>query len=158
MKKGEKNMKKILTVLIITLMMAGLFAYEPKKEFFEVRDDMVYYNEEVEPQYGGDGIRRFLSTGPIAMEKEAHFQYSMFELERKMIYSYLDRVKRTADEEKKENYKTKAENCINRVINEIAFITEKNFWTITERNYVKMFCKYLKKIQKEELKKQKKNK
>ena len=151
-------MKKILTVLMMTLMMAGLFAYEPKKEFFEVRDDMVYYNKEVEPQYVGDGIRHFLSTGPIGMEKEAHRQYSWLEFKRKMIYRYFDRAKRTADEEKKENYITKAENCINRAINEIPFITEKNFWTITERDYVKMFCKYLKKIQKEELKRQKQNK
>lgn len=149
-------MKKILTVLMMTLMMAGtLFAYEPNPEFFEVIDDMVYYYEEVEPQYGGDGIRCFLSTGPIGMKEEAHLQYLKFELVKKMMFRYFDYAKTAADEENKENYKTEAENCINRAINEIPFITEKNFWTINEYQYIKIFCKYLKKIQKAELKKQK---
>ena len=150
-------MRKIITlfVLAFTMMAGTLFAYEPNPEFFEVIDDMVYYYEEVEPQYDGDGIRCFLSTGPIGMKEEAHLQYLKFELVKKMMCRYFDDAKRTADEENKENYKTKAENCKNRAINEIPFITEKNFWTINEHQYIKIFCKYLKKIQKAELKKQK---
>ena len=152
-------MKKILTVLIMTLMMAGsLFAYEPNPEFFKVSNDMVYYYEEVEPQYGANGIRCFLSTDLIGMKKEAHLQYLMFELMKKMMYVNFSLAFSTADEEIKEDYKNKAIEYKNRAINEIPFITEKNFWTITEQQYIKIFCKYLKKIQKAELKRQKQNK
>lgn len=40
-------MKKILTVLMMVLMMAGLFAYEPKKECAKVKrnGDVVYYEK-----------------------------------------------------------------------------------------------------------------
>lgn len=148
-------MKKILTVLIITLMMTGLFAYEPNPEFFDVSDDMVSYYEEVEPQYGGNGIRCFLSTGPIGMKKEALLYYRMFESEKAMINMYFLSASSTDDEEIKEKNRNNAINCKKRAINEIPFITEKNFWKINEKQYIKIFCKYLKKIQKAELKKQK---
>lgn len=40
-------MKKILTVLMMVLMMAGLFAYEPKKECAKVKGNKVYYEETI---------------------------------------------------------------------------------------------------------------
>ena len=148
-------MKKIFVLMMLfTMMIAGLFAYEPNPEFFDVSDDMVYYCEEVEPQYGGNGIRCFLSS-PIGMKNDALFYYRVFESEKKLMYVYFSLANEESDEEIKEKYKNDAIDCINRAINKIPFITEKNFWTINEHQYIKIFCKYLKKIQKAELKKQK---
>ena len=148
-------MKKIFTVLIMTLMMAGsLFAYEPKPEFFNVWDNIITYKEVVEPQYGGSGIRCFLATRQ-SMEKDALVGYRNFEYEKTMMLIYFSSAEKEADEEKKEEYKNKAIECKNRAINEVPFITEKNFWTMNEQQYIKIFCKYLKKIHKAELKKQK---
>lgn len=146
-------MKKILMVL---MMMAGtLFAYEPNTEFFNVIDDnIITYKEEVEPQYGSSGIRCFI-TSRKSLERVALSLYSRFEHKREMMFMYFSYADEEVDEEKKEEYKNKAINYINRAINEIPFITEKNFWTINKYQYIKIFCKYLKKIQKAELKKQK---
>lgn len=139
-------------------MMAGLFAYEPSRDCFKVSDDMIYYREEVEPMYGGDGIRCFLSPGPIGMEKEAHLLFANLELARTLSSFNARAAKRTNDEEEKERLINKCRECVYRAEYNIPFVTEKNFWTITENQYKKRFIKYLKKIQKEELKKQNKNK
>ena len=150
-------MKKILTILTMTLMMAGLFAYEPNPECFEVNDDMIYYNEEVEPKYGGNGIRRFLTTGPISLEKEAGRYYRRIESTKNYADFCLEIIRITSTDEEKEEYRNKLENAIKRAIyEEIPFVTDKNFWTISKREYTKKFIKYLKKIQKEQLKEQEK--
>lgn len=144
--------------MMVFTMMSGLFAYEPSRDCFKVSNDMIYYREEVDPMYGGDGIRSFLSTGPIGMEKEAHYLFSKLEFSRTLSSFNAIAAKRTNDEEDKERLINECRECVYRAEYNIPFVTEKNFWTITENQYKKRFIKYLKKIQKEELKKQNKNK
>ena len=152
-------MKKMVMILMMVFtMMAGLFAYEPSRDCFKVSDDMIYYREEVEPLYGGNGVRSFLSTGPIGMKKEAHFLFNGIKFARSLSSFNATAANRTNDEEEKERLINKCSECVHRAVYNIPFVTEKNFWTITEKQYEKKFVKYLNKIQKEELKKQNKNK
>ena len=144
--------------MMVFTMMAGLFAYEPNIDCFKVSDDTIYYREEVEPMYGGDGIRSFLSTGPIGMEKEAHYLFAELELARTLSLFNARVAKRTNDEAEKERLTNECRDCVYRAAYNIPFVTKENFWTITEKQYEKKFIKYLKKIQKEELKNQNKNK
>lgn len=153
------NMKKMIMVFMAALtMVAGLFAYEPKKELFKVRNDLIYYREEVEPLYGGDGVRSFLSTGPIGMKKEAHFLFNNLKLARTLCSFNASVAEREKDEAEKERLTDKCRECVYRAVYNTPFVTEENFWTISEKQYEKKFVKYLNNIQKEELKKQNKNK
>lgn len=148
-------MRKI-ALFVMTLMMAGtLFAYEPEKEFFKV---VIYYDEEVEPQYGGDGTRRTFKILPSIMKRQAHSFYNDLLLcTRELASDYFSLAKREVDEEKRKKYENESINCIDWAINNIPFITKENYWTVDEYQYTKMFCKYFEKFQKAELKRQKQN-
>lgn len=153
------NMKKMVMVLMMVFtMVAGLFAYEPKKELFEVyynnieRCYTISYYEEVEPQDNFNGKRHIIVLNTDNIKNEAYFYYYRLYAYRTSCLVTLglytnDRVRydvKCSDEQiaKVKEYK-------NRAINETPFITEENFDTITEKQYVRKFTKYLKKIKKQ---------
>lgn len=52
-------MKKIIMVMMMVLMMAGLFAYEPKVECAKVKGDRIYYEETYESSYRNTKTRHW---------------------------------------------------------------------------------------------------
>lgn len=151
-------MKKMFMIFMAFTMMTGLFAYEPKKELFKVyhntikRCYTISYYEEVEPQDSFNGKRYITVLNTDNIKNEAYFHYDRLDDYRTLCLVILglhtnDRVRYNAkcsDEQiaKVKEYK-------NRAINEVPFITEENFDTITEKQYVRKFTKYLKKIKKQ---------
>lgn len=152
-------MKKIFILMItVFTMAAGLFAYEPKKELFKVyhntieRCYTISYYEEVEPQDIFNGKRYITVLNTDNIKNDAYHHYDRLDCYRTSCLVTLglhtnDRVKydaKCSDEQiaKVKEYK-------NRAINEVPFITEENFETITEKQYVRKFTKYLKKIKKQ---------
>ena len=147
-------MRKI-ALFIMTLMMAGsLFAYEPNKELFEVsynkleRCYTISYYEEVEPQYNFNGKRYITVLNTDNIKSVAIFYYEYFD-------SYRKACSITLGLPNKHNVKysdeqiAKVKEYKNEAINKVPFITEKNFNTIAEMEYVYKFTKYLKKIEKQ---------
>ena len=139
-------------------MMAGLFAYEPNPELFEVTYSKmnkcytISYYEEVEPQSFFDGKRYITILNTDNIKNDAYFHYSCLDAYRKACLVILglytnDRVRydvKCSDEQiaKVKEYK-------NIAINKVPFITEENFETITKKQYVRKFTKYLKNIKKQ---------
>ena len=136
--------------IMVFTMIAGLFAYEPKKELFEVfynrleRHYTISYYEEVEPQYNFNGKRYITVLNTDNIKSAAIFHYKHFDIYRDACSITLRLPNKNSDEQIAEvkEYKNKA-------INEVPFITEENFNTITETEYVYKFTKYLKKIEKQ---------
>ena len=146
-------MKKMVMVLMMVFtMVAGMFAYEPNKELFKVYHNTISYYEEVEPQDSFNGKRYIIVLNTDNIKNEAYFHYDRLDAYRTSCLVTLglytnDRVRydaKCSDEQiaKVKEYK-------NRAINEVPFITEENFDTITEKQYVRKFTKYLKKIKKQ---------
>ena len=146
-------------IFMALTMMAGLFAYEPNPELFEVSYDKlgrctISYYEEVEPHsfFNGERLIVILNANNNNIKRYAIFHYEQYDAIRKACLITLglytnDRVRydaKCSDEQiaKVKEYK-------NIAINEVPFITEENFETITEKQYVRKFTKYLKKIKKQ---------
>ena len=155
----KNNMKKMVMVLMMVFtMVAGMVAYEPNKELFKVyhnaieRCYTISYYEEVEPQDSFNGKRRIIVLNTDNIKNDAYFHYDCLDSYRKACLVTLglytnDRVRydtKCSDEQiaKVKEYK-------NRAINEVPFVTEENFETITEKQYVRKFTKYLKNIKKQ---------
>lgn len=151
-------MRKIALFIMTLIITGSLFAYEPKKELFEVyynnieRSYTISYYEEVEPQDRFNGKRYIIVLNTDNIKNDAYFYYGCLDAYRKACLVTLglytnERVRyndKCSDEQiaKVEEYK-------NRAINEVPFITEENFDTITKKQYVRKFTKYLKKIKKQ---------
>lgn len=147
-------MKKIMIVLMMVFGLSATFAYEPNPELFEVsynkleRCYTISYYEEVERQYNFDGKRYITVLNTDNIKSVAIFYYECFDSYRKACSITLGLPNKHnvkySDEQiaKVKEYKNKA-------INEVPFITEKNFNTITEMEYVYKFTKYLKNIEKQ---------
>ena len=147
-----------MVLMMVFTMVAGMFAYEPNKELFKVyyntieRCYTISYYEEVEPQDSFNGKRRIIVLNTDNIKNDAYFHYDLLDAYRKACLVTLglhtnDRVRydaKCSDEQiaKVKEYK-------NLAINEVPFITEENFDTITEKQYVRKFTKYLKKIKKQ---------
>ena len=145
-------------IFMALTMMAGLFAYEPNPELFEVSYNKLHhcytisYYEEVEPQESFNGKRYITVLNTDNIKRDAIFHYEQYDAIRKSCLITLglytnDRVRydvKCSDEQiaKVKEYK-------NIAINKVPFITEENFETITEKQYVRKFTKYLKKIKKQ---------
>ena len=124
-------MKKMLMILMMYFtMVAGLFAYEPKKECFEAIKNI----DSVDISYE-EGERSFfvinIKDDNKNIECSARSLFFNVKVSRDII--------KIANND---TYKNKA-------INEIPFITEENFFTISEEEYVNMFTKYIYNIYKE---------
>lgn len=155
-------MKKILTVLIMALMMAGLFAYEPKVECFTVFTGAAYYEEEVVVEdnipfkdYLLDDDRRFkrssfFNLGDLKYEAErSYFKL----LESRNRVEQLTKEKEMNKRYKKDSmveYLGESIECeINEAIYEIPFVTRENFYKISKSKYMKMFIRYMENLKKE---------
>ena len=156
-------MKKILTVLMMTLMMAGLFAYEPKVECFTVfTTGSAYYEEEVVVEdnilfkhYLIDDDRRFKRSSFFNLEDlkyEAERSYFKL-LESRNRVEQLTNEKEMYKRYKKDHmvdYREESIECeINEAIYEIPFVTRENFYKISKSKYMKMFIRYMENLKKE---------
>ena len=139
-------------------MMAGLFAYEPNTELFEVSYNKlrhcytISYYEEVEPQESFNGKRYITVLNTDNIKNEAYFHYDCLYVYRTSCLITLglytnDRVR--YDDKCSDEQIAKVKEYKNRAINEVPFITEENFDTITEKQYVRKFTKYMKKVKKQ---------
>ena len=153
-------MKKMFMIFMAVTMMAGLFAYEPNPELFEVSYDRldhcctISYYEEVEPQsfFKGERLIFILNAKNDNIKRDAIFHYERYDAIRKACLITLglytnDRVR--YDAKCSDEQIAKAKEYKNIAINEVPFITEENFDNITEKQYVRKFTKYLKKIKKQ---------
>lgn len=150
-------MKKILVVLMMTFtMVSGLFAYEPNPELFEVSYDKldhcytISYYDEVEPIHGFDGKRHIiiLNANKKCIKSEATFHYEQFDALRRACVVTLGLPNRYNVKYSDEQL-AKVKEYKNAAINKVPFITEENFNSMTESQYVYKFTKYLKKIKKQ---------
>ena len=164
-------MKKILTVLMMVLMMAGLFAYEPKKECFEVYtcNNAVSYYEKVRVEDDFPYSKIFLDDNGFftrllivdlwGLKYEAERNYLKLLLNRNQVEQLKKKKERLSfntKEERKQHIELdqRIEKTISEAVYEIPFVTRENFYKISKRKYEKTFIKYMKKIQKEELEKE----
>ena len=159
----------MIMVLMMVLMMAGLFAYEPKKECFEVYTSVnsVFYTEEVRVE---DGVpynsillddnrcfKRYLTVDLRYLKYEAERNYLKLLLNRNRVEQLKkekERLSFNAEEERKQHINQSIEKEITEAVYEIPFVTRENFHKISKRKYEKTFIKYMKKIQKEALEKE----
>ena len=145
-------MKKMFTIMMMVFtMMAGLFAYEPNPELFKVT-----YHRSSDKSFRGYVITyrdeerhiTILNANKNNIKREATFHYEQFEALRQACAITLGLPNKYnvkySDEQlaKVKEYKSIA-------INKVPFITEENFNSMTESQYVYMFTKYLKKIKKQ---------
>ena len=141
-------------------MVTGLFAYEPNPELFEVSYDKlgrrytISYYEEVEPNsfFNGKRLIVILNAKNNNIKRDAIFHYELYDAIRKACAITLglytnDRVR--YDAKCSDEQIAKAKEYKNAAINKVPFITEENFDTITEKQYVRKFTKYMKKIKKQ---------
>lgn len=155
-------MKKILTILIMTLIMAGLFAYEPKVECFKVFTGSAYYEEEVVVEdnipfkyYLLDDDRRFKRSSFFNLEDlkyEAERSYFKL-LDSRNSVEQLTKEKEMYKRYKKDHMVDYCEEYIeceiNEAIYEIPFVTRENFYKISKSKYMKMFIRYMENLKKE---------
>ena len=149
-------MKKMFMIFMAFTMMAGLFAYEPNPELFEVTYSkmdkcyMISYYDEVEPQSFFDGIRyiTILNANKNNIKREATFHYEQFDALRQACAITLGLPNKYNVKYSDEQI-AKVKEYKNIAINKVPFITEENFNSMTESQYVYKFTKYLKKIKKQ---------
>ena len=149
-------MKKMFMIFMAFTMMTGLFAYEPNPELFEVtysKMDKCYtisYYEEVEPQsfFNGERCIIILNANKKGIKNEATFYYGQFDAIRKACAITLGLPNKYNVKYSDEQI-AKVKEYKNIAINKIPFITEENFNSMTEMQYVYMFTKYLEKIKKQ---------
>ena len=156
-------MKKMMMVLMMVFtMVAGLFAYEPKKECFKVSTNITTYKEEgvkVEADvlymdYLLDDNRCFtryfcLRLGELEYEAESNYlrllrSRTEVEHHKKQIKLYK-RYKKDSLVKLTERY---MEEEINEAVYEIPFVTRENFYKISKRKYMKMFINYMESLKK----------
>lgn len=158
-----------MVLMVAFAMMAGLFAYEPKKECFEVYTitNSTYYKEEVRVEddvlYSSfllDGNRcftRHLLVDLWDLKYEAERNYLKLLLNRNRV-EHLKKEKEglpfNTKEEREQYIEQRIEKEINEAVYGIPFVTRENFYKISKRKYEKTFTKYMKKIQKEALEKE----
>lgn len=150
-------MKKTFVILMMVFtMMSGMFAYEPKKELFEVSYDKldhcytISYYDEVEPLHGFDGKRHIiiLNANKKGIKSEATFQYEQFDALRQACAITLG-LPNKYNVKYSDEQLAKVKEYKNIAINKVPFITEENFNSMTESQYVYKFTKYLKNIKKQ---------
>lgn len=143
-----------MVLMMVFTMVAGLFAYEPKKELFKVyhntikRCYTISYYEEVEPQDSFNGKRYITVLNTDNIKNEAYFHYDRFDAFRKACVVTLGLPNKYNVKYSDEQI-AKVKEYKNAAINEVPFITEENFNSMTEAQYVYKFTKYLKKIKKQ---------
>lgn len=146
----------MILVAAFTMMTSSLFAYEPNPELFKVtysKMDKCYtisYYEEVEPQSFFNGKRYIiiLNSNKKGIKSEATFMYEQFEVLRQACVVTLGLPNKNNVKYSDEQI-SKVKEYKNIAINKVPFITEENFNSMTELQYVYKFTKYLKKIKKQ---------
>lgn len=147
-------MKKILMIMMMFFGLSAAFAYEPNPELFEVIYDKldhcytISYYEEVEPQSFFNGKRYITILNMKHIENEAIFHYEILDFYRKACVITLG-LPNKYNVKYSDEQLAKVKEYKNRAINEVPFITEENFNTITEIEYVYKFTKYMKRVKRQ---------
>lgn len=154
-------MKKIFALTIAFTMMARLFAYEPKKECFEVSTNITTYKEEVKVEadvlykdYLLDDNRCFtryfcLRLGELEYEAEKNY---LELLRSRTSVEHHKKQKKLYKRYKKDSLVKLTEEYIEKEITEavyeMPFVTRENFYKISKRKYMKMFINYIESLKK----------
>lgn len=149
-------MKKMFMIFMAFTMMAGLFAYEPNPELFEVTYSkigkcyMISYSDEVEPQsfFNGKRCITILNANKNNIKREATFHYEQFDALRQACAITLG-LPNKYNVKYSDEQLAKVKEYKNIAINKVPFITEENFNSMTEMQYVYKFTKYMKNIKKQ---------
>lgn len=117
-------MKKMIFALMMAFtMVAGLFAYEPKKENLTIKGNKITYYEKTEPYYSSwlqvkeyeKDYHKWVISKSHSVEQCAHYYFSILKNNRGP-HKYDEFVKTGCEAS----------------INYIPFVTEENWLTITE--------------------------
>lgn len=155
-------MKKIIMVMMMVFGLSAVFAYEPKKECFEVYDTLAFYVEKVVVEddiilreYLLDDNRSFQIRSSINLtdlKYEAEKEYLRLLFARTEV-EQLTKKKKLYKRYKRDEMVEYCETCIECEINEAAykipFVTRENFYKISKRKYMKMFISYMETLKKQ---------
>ena len=156
-------MKKILMVMMMVFaMMVGLFAYEPKKECFDVSTSITTYKEEGVKVEADVLYKDFLLDDNRCFTRYFCLRLGELEYEAEKNYLELLRSRTNAEHHKKQvklykRYKKDSlvkltegyiEKEITEAVYEIPFVTRENFYKISKRKYMKIFINYMESLKK----------
>ncbi len=155
------NMKKMMMILMMVFGLSAVFAYEPKKECFEVSTTIATYKEEVKVEadvlykdYLLDDNRCFtryfcLRLGELEYEAEKNY---LELLESRTSVELHKKQKKLYKRYKKDSLVKLTEEFIEKEITEavyeMPFVTRENFYKISKRKYMKMFINYMESLKK----------
>lgn len=142
--------------------LSAVFAYEPKKECFEVSTNITTYKEEGVKVEADVLYKDYLLDDNRCFTR--YFCLRLGELEYEAEKNYLELLRRRTNVEYykkqmkmykryKEDYLVKLmeefiEKEINEAVYKIPFVTRENFYKISKRKYMKMFINYMESLKK----------
>lgn len=150
-------MKKITVFLFLSFVIGSLFAYEPKKEYFKVTKNKVSYYEKVEPMQPtilffynknmkGEDHRSFVISKDYTTEKVATYNYKNLEKLRKSAAWAVTNYNNDCEGWDLKRLASSIRSYIDEAVLYIPFITEENFYSMTEEDYTKLFNDYIQSI------------
>lgn len=156
-------MKKILMIMMMVFtMIAGLFAYEPKKECFEVSTNITTYKEEGVKVEADVHYKDYLLDDNRCFTRYFCLRLGELEYEAESNYLKLLRSRNRVEHYKKQKklykrYKKDSlvklmegyiEEEITEAVYEMPFVTRENFYKISKRKYMKIFTNYMESLKK----------
>ena len=156
------NMKKMLMILMMVFGLSAAFAYEPKKECFEVSTNITTYKEEGVKVEADVLYKDYLLDDNRCFTRYFCLRLGELEYEAEENYLELLRSRTSVEHHKKQlklykRYKKDSlvkltegfiETEITEAVYEIPFVTRENFYKISKRKYTKMFINYMKSLKK----------
>ena len=126
-----------MILMMFFTMTVSLFAYEPNKECFEATYIKCTDSVDILYKEKYDGGERCFTVVNIKDNNKN------IECSASSLFFYFKAARDIIEIANDDTYKNKVKN---EAINEVPFVTEENFCTISEEEYVKMFTKYIKNI------------
>lgn len=157
------NMKKMMMVLMMVFGLSAVFAYEPKKECFEIStNNIATYKEEGVKVEADVLYKDYLLDDNRCFTR--YFYLDLDELEYEVEENYLELLRSRTNVEHhkkqmklykryKKGYLVKLmeefiEEEINEAVYKMPFVTRENFYKISKRKYMKMFINYMESLKK----------
>lgn len=151
-----------MVLMMVFTIAAGLFAYEPKKECFDVCANVATYKEEGVKVEADVLYRDSLLDDNRCFTRYFYLRLGELEYEAEENYLLLLRRRTNAEYHKKQvklykRYKNDSlvklmerfiEEEINEAVYEIPFVTRENFYKISKRKYMKIFINYMESLKK----------
>lgn len=129
-----------MIMMMAFTMVVSLFAYEPKKECFEATYSKWTDSVNILYKEKYDGGERCFTVINIKDNNKN------IECSASSLFFYFKATRDFIEITDDDTYKNEVKN---EAINEVPFVTEENFCTISKEEYVNMFTKYIKNIYEE---------